>query len=137
VTVERREQTPAERDGRAAPDASAGSGSEGHGDAEVKRRWHYPSREEHPDEQIFIYRKWCKSCGICYSMCPKNVLTADKAGAPVVSDPDACIACGLCEILCPDMAITVHKSRGAGRAGKSAAEREAVNGDASRESNDE
>ncbi|MBN2565634.1 MAG: ferredoxin family protein [Candidatus Eisenbacteria bacterium] len=78
------------------------------------RQWHYPSEDEHPGEEIFIYGKWCKSCGICYSMCPRGVLTSDKAGRPVVSNPEACIVCGLCEILCPDMAITVHKKRKAG-----------------------
>jgi 2-oxoglutarate ferredoxin oxidoreductase subunit delta len=84
---------------------------------EAPRQWHYPSKDEHPADEIFIYQKWCKSCGICYSVCPKSVLTSDKAGRPVVSNPDACIACGLCEILCPDMAITVHKKRKASGSG--------------------
>lgn len=83
------------------------------------RKWSYPSAEDHPDEEIFIHRKWCKSCGICYSMCPKGVITADKAGRPVVARPGDCIVCGLCEILCPDMAITVHKKR-QGRGAESA-----------------
>ena len=76
-----------------------------------RRQWHYPDKSEHPDCEIYVHDKWCKACGICYSMCPKGVLSADKAGKPIVSDPDACIACYLCEILCPDMAITVHKER--------------------------
>jgi 2-oxoglutarate ferredoxin oxidoreductase subunit delta len=75
------------------------------------RRWNYPSAEEHPDEEVFVHRKWCKSCGICYSMCPKGVIVADKAGRPIVARPEDCIVCGLCEMLCPDMAITVHKKR--------------------------
>jgi 2-oxoglutarate ferredoxin oxidoreductase subunit delta len=79
----------------------------------VARQWRYPSADEHPDDEIFIYDKWCKSCGICYSVCPKAVLSSDKAGRPVVAHPEACIACGLCEVLCPDMAITVYKKRGA------------------------
>lgn len=78
---------------------------------EPARRWNYPSAEDHPDEEIFVHRKWCKSCGICYSMCPKGVITADKAGRPIVARPGDCIVCGLCEVLCPDMAITVHKTR--------------------------
>lgn len=83
----------------------------GKSDSSPRRQWEYPARNSHPDDEIFIYDKWCKSCGICYSLCPKGVLTADKAGRPVVSHPEECIACYLCEILCPDMAITVHKER--------------------------
>ena len=74
-----------------------------------RRRWNYPDASEHPDDAVFIYEKWCKSCGICYSMCPHGVFTADKSGLPIVSNPSLCTACGLCEILCPDMAITVYK----------------------------
>jgi 2-oxoglutarate ferredoxin oxidoreductase subunit delta len=75
----------------------------------LKRVWEYPSREEHPDAVVFIYDKWCKACGICYELCPRGVLTSDKAGKPVVTNPDACTACTICEMLCPDMAITVYK----------------------------
>jgi 2-oxoglutarate ferredoxin oxidoreductase subunit delta len=75
------------------------------------RAWRYPPRSEHADEEIFIYDKWCKCCGICYELCPAGVLSSDKAGKPVVENPDACIACYLCERLCPDMAITVYKER--------------------------
>lgn len=82
-----------------------------HKASDDRRQWHYPDVSEHPDDVVYIYEKWCKSCGICYSMCPQDVFTSDKSGLPIVSDPDACTACGLCEILCPDMAITVHKQR--------------------------
>lgn len=73
--------------------------------------WRYPSREEHPDAEVFIYAPWCKSCGICVAFCPTGVFVSDKSGHPVVTNPDKCIACGQCEIMCPDMAITVHKER--------------------------
>lgn len=82
-----------------------------HKDSDDRRKWHYPDATECPDDAVYVYEKWCKSCGICYSMCPKGVFTSDKSGLPIVSNPDACIVCGLCEILCPDMAITVHKER--------------------------
>jgi 2-oxoglutarate ferredoxin oxidoreductase subunit delta len=81
---------------------------------EAVRAWRYPPRSEHPDVDVFVYRPWCKACGICYELCPAKVLTSDKAGYPVVSDPEACTACYLCEAMCPDMAITVYKERGAG-----------------------
>jgi NAD-dependent dihydropyrimidine dehydrogenase PreA subunit len=80
------------------------------------RQWTYPTADEHPGENIYIHMKWCKSCGICSAMCPRGVLTSDKAGRPIVSNPDACTACGLCEILCPDMAITVHGKPGGRKA---------------------
>lgn len=73
--------------------------------------WRYPSREEHPEAEIFIFDEWCKSCGICVAFCPTGVFASDKSGHPLVADPDKCIACGLCEIMCPDMAITVYKER--------------------------
>ena len=76
-----------------------------------RRKWHYPDASEHAGESIYIHIPWCKSCGICYSMCPSGVFTSDKSGLPIVTNPDACTVCGLCEILCPDMAITVHKER--------------------------
>lgn len=76
------------------------------------RVWDYPARSLHPDAEIFVYDEWCKSCGICYTFCPRNVFTCDKSGRPIVSSPDDCIACGLCELMCPEMAITVYKKRG-------------------------
>ena len=82
---------------------------------EAKRAWRYPPRSEHADAEIFVYEAWCKACGICYELCPAGVLTCDKAGYPVVSNPDACTACYLCEALCPEMAITVYKERGGAR----------------------
>ena len=78
---------------------------------EVARKWRYPSREEHPDVEIYVHEPWCKCCGICYELCPAGVFEADKAGRPVLAHPEKCIACYLCEKLCPDMAITVHKER--------------------------
>lgn len=51
---------------------------------------------------------YCKSCGICYGLCPKEVLAADDAGRPKVVNADACILCKLCELRCPDFAIRVE-----------------------------
>lgn len=57
---------------------------------------------------IHLYRDWCKSCGICAALCPKQVLSRDEQGSPHVIDPDACIGCGWCELHCPDFAISVR-----------------------------
>ena len=77
----------------------------------LQRVWHYPSRDEHPEAEVFIYDQWCKSCGICVAFCPTGVFVSDKSGRPIVANPDKCIACGLCEIMCSDMAITVYRER--------------------------
>lgn len=57
---------------------------------------------------VQIYRDWCKGCGICAALCPKQVLGRNDEGGPVVVDPDACIGCGWCELHCPDFAISVR-----------------------------
>jgi len=54
-----------------------------------------------------INREWCKGCGICVAMCPKNVLELDKKEKAVAARKQDCIACQLCEQICPDLAITV------------------------------
>jgi 2-oxoglutarate ferredoxin oxidoreductase subunit delta len=58
--------------------------------------------------EINVYRDWCKGCGICAALCPKQVLTRNEEGGPVVTDPEACIGCGWCELHCPDFAISVR-----------------------------
>ncbi|MEO0272354.1 MAG: thiamine pyrophosphate-dependent enzyme [candidate division WOR-3 bacterium] len=56
---------------------------------------------------VHINKNYCKRCGICINICPKNVLDADPAGFPRVIDEDACINCKQCENHCPDFAIWV------------------------------
>lgn len=51
---------------------------------------------------------YCKSCGICYGLCPKQVLAADDEAKPTVVNADECILCRLCEFRCPDFAIRVE-----------------------------
>ena len=58
--------------------------------------------------EIDIYRDWCKACGICAALCPKQVLGRDEEGRPVVLAPTACTGCGWCELHCPDFAISVR-----------------------------
>jgi 2-oxoglutarate ferredoxin oxidoreductase subunit delta len=54
-----------------------------------------------------INRDWCKGCGICVAVCPKNVLELDKKEKAVAARKEDCIACQLCEQICPDLAIEV------------------------------
>ena len=58
--------------------------------------------------QFSLNSSYCKSCGICYGLCPRNVLSADSDGKPTVMDADNCSLCRLCELRCPDFAIRVE-----------------------------
>ena len=54
-----------------------------------------------------INRDWCKGCGICVAVCPKNVLELDTKDKAVAARTQDCIACQLCEEICPDLAVEV------------------------------
>ena len=58
-------------------------------------------------KEHIINRDWCKGCGICIAMCPKNVLELDRKEKAVAARLEDCIACQLCEQICPDLAIEV------------------------------
>jgi len=58
----------------------------------------------------------CKGCGLCVSVCPKNILQLDnnrlnsKGYHPVsCKDQSLCIGCAFCAVQCPDSVITVEK----------------------------
>lgn len=66
--------------------------------------------------KVVINQDFCKGCGLCVSVCPKNVLELDmntinsKGYSPSSAvRPDECIACGNCAITCPDSVISVYK----------------------------
>jgi len=67
--------------------------------------------QEKPSEkkrfQIQINRGYCKSCGICYWVCPTHAIGKGKLQEPIIASMDACIGCGQCERLCPDFAINI------------------------------
>jgi 2-oxoglutarate ferredoxin oxidoreductase subunit delta len=57
----------------------------------------------------------CKGCGLCVTVCPKNVLEiSDKVNTkgyfPVFrARPEDCIYCAMCCTMCPDVAITISE----------------------------
>lgn len=63
----------------------------------------------HPEYRIDIYRDWCKSCGICAAFCPRQCLSLDAEGAPLVDHAERCTGCRWCELHCPDFAICVRE----------------------------
>jgi 2-oxoglutarate ferredoxin oxidoreductase subunit delta len=56
-------------------------------------------------DKLFVYRRWCKGCGICVEFCPKDVFEMGPDGHAEVVFPEQCADCGLCVVLCPDFAI--------------------------------
>ena len=62
-------------------------------------------------QELVIRREWCKGCGICVALCPKQVLELDAEDKSTAVRPEDCICCRMCELRCPDLAITVlvHK----------------------------
>lgn len=65
-------------------------------------------------QKLTIRAAWCKSCGICIAVCPKNSLEM-LDGLPVLANPLSCNQCGSCEQHCPDWAIVVHKRKARAR----------------------
>lgn len=55
----------------------------------------------------------CKGCGLCVSVCPKDVLAlSDQVNAKgyfpaYQARPEKCIFCTACCLMCPDVAITI------------------------------
>ena len=65
--------------------------------------------------KVSVLEQFCKSCGLCVHVCPKNVLAiSNRANAKgyyvaEVIHPEHCIGCGLCRTMCPDVALAITK----------------------------
>ncbi len=62
--------------------------------------------------KVIVYPRWCKKCGICIEICPKNALEVDDNGTAFLKSPELCVGCELCAMICPDLAIEVLKIGG-------------------------
>jgi 2-oxoglutarate ferredoxin oxidoreductase subunit delta len=56
---------------------------------------------------VEINRSYCKSCGLCYWICPTKTIIKGKYDKPEIPDQTKCIGCLQCERICPDFAINV------------------------------
>lgn len=68
---------------------------------------------------ITVDRKMCKGCGLCVSVCPRQVLQIDQEHVNLKgyypADParmEACIGCLSCARMCPEAAIRIEKEEG-------------------------
>lgn len=59
---------------------------------------------------LYINENFCKGCGLCIELCPKNVLGKALGKATIVNEKD-CIKCGTCENICPDFAIHLRRDK--------------------------
>ena len=65
---------------------------------------------------ITVDDRYCKGCGICVSVCPKQCIELDperitaKGYHPARQKADSkCTGCTSCALMCPDVAITVER----------------------------
>jgi 2-oxoglutarate ferredoxin oxidoreductase subunit delta len=67
--------------------------------------------------RIIVDERYCKGCGLCITVCPKDIIVldpdriTDKGYHPaMLTDDSQCTACANCAVICPDVAITVERS---------------------------
>jgi 2-oxoglutarate ferredoxin oxidoreductase subunit delta len=64
-------------------------------------------KERRAPGRRYVYKRWCKGCGICVAFCPEHVFAMGEDGRAEVVNPEACTNCEICDRLCPDFAITL------------------------------
>lgn len=67
--------------------------------------------------RIVVDERYCKGCGLCVSVCPREIMELDPDKLTVkgyhpatLTDEAACTGCATCAVMCPDVAITVERS---------------------------
>lgn len=62
------------------------------------------------NKKLVVTISWCKSCGICMELCPREVLGSEAVTKSVILiAPDKCDGCGLCELACPDYVFAIEE----------------------------
>lgn len=66
--------------------------------------------------KAFFNEEVCKGCGLCETVCPKNIVAINKEklnnkgyNPAGVTDIEKCIGCAFCAMICPDCAIEVKE----------------------------
>lgn len=66
--------------------------------------------------RITVDERYCKGCGLCISVCPRDCIALDqdkltpKGYHPAkLTDESLCSGCTDCAVMCPDVAITVER----------------------------
>jgi 2-oxoglutarate ferredoxin oxidoreductase subunit delta len=73
------------------------------------------SKKKKATYEHLVDNERCKGCGLCVSVCPKEVLEiSDKVNTkgyfPAYrARPEDCIYCAMCAVMCPDVAITIRE----------------------------
>ncbi len=63
-----------------------------------------------PTKKLVLTISWCKACGICMKLCPRQVLGEEEVTKKVILiAPEKCNGCGLCELVCPDYVFTIEE----------------------------
>jgi len=63
---------------------------------------------------IEIDKEFCKGCQICFSFCPKSLISqSDKLNSSgylpaFFNDNGECSGCGICALVCPEVAVEVY-----------------------------
>ena len=64
---------------------------------------------------LSLNREQCTGCGMCYEVCPHQVLQIEQRKAQIVNR-NGCMECGACQKNCPVAAITVNAGVGCAHA---------------------
>jgi 2-oxoglutarate ferredoxin oxidoreductase subunit delta len=66
--------------------------------------------------KIIVDGRYCKGCGLCVDVCPKECIVldpetiTDKGYHPaMLTDESLCTGCASCAVMCPDVAIKVER----------------------------
>jgi 2-oxoglutarate ferredoxin oxidoreductase subunit delta len=66
---------------------------------------------------VVISEELCKGCGLCTTVCPKDLLSMSHDRftpkgyhpAELVDPQEECTGCAICAVICPDAAFTVYR----------------------------